>query len=159
MSIFDTVEYEWRSEDTRDRSFAEKLNDDMIDFCYEYRLDGLLILVKENFTDPPEAEPHFLNSYKLGSVKCDRWTGGLGRIRPSGARVTQSYVATANGDSYNGIVTILVCGSYGYHEIDKKAALYALSHYKTRIEEVFPEWSTAYQGEPHVEINVEWIER
>jgi hypothetical protein len=153
-------EYAWHSEDPRDRAFSELMIDDMVGFVHSHTLSGLLVLMKENFTDPPEPEPHFLHSYKLGSVRCGFWTGGIGRVRPSGARITQDYIATANGDGYRGAVTVLVCPSYNEDPaIAKKAALYAFDHYKIRIEEAYPEWATDYQGEPLVETDIEWTER
>jgi hypothetical protein len=153
------LEYAWISEDeTRDREFTNLLEQDLSDFADDRNLSGLLVLIKEEFVEPEEAAPHFLHSYKLGSVK--RASYGIGfPVRPDGALVRQDYVATADNGGYSGTVTILICGSFGYSQTDKEAALYALERYKVHIESVYPEWKTVYQGQPHIQTKVDWSER
>ena len=159
---FITKEYAWHSEDERDLGFAGLLADDLTRFCLDSELSGLLVLIKEEFSDPQEPEPHFLHSYKLGSVKMPYLTGGLGFMgnRPMGARISQEYAASYAGSGYGGAVSVTICTGCGAEPGDaQKACQYALEQYKARILEVFPEWSTDYLSEPVLETDVEWPER
>jgi hypothetical protein len=153
-----TEHYAWHSDDDRDYELADRLANNLLGFYLKHDQTGLLVLVKEEFTNPPDPEPHFLHSYQLGHVyRLSPITCGLAS-QMRGIRITQNYSASCDNDGYDGMVSIIICVSYGSgtEEVAKQACEYMLDQYKLHIEELYFEWRTDYLDEPVIETYVEW---